>query len=75
MTERCNLSPRAALDLDEIWDYTAKRWGVEQAETYASGFGGICRMSRHELPLPVHVQMFAPPTIKTAPVPTSFSSD
>jgi toxin ParE1/3/4 len=34
MTGRCILSPRAALDLDEIWDYTAKRWGLDQAETY-----------------------------------------
>jgi toxin ParE1/3/4 len=28
------LSPRAQSDLDEIWDYTAKRWGLDQAETY-----------------------------------------
>lgn len=28
------LSPRAQADLDEIWDYTAKRWGEGQAETY-----------------------------------------
>lgn len=34
MTGRCILSPRAELDLDEIWDYTAERWGLEQAETY-----------------------------------------
>jgi len=34
MTGRCTLSPRAQLDLDEIWDYTASRWGLGQAETY-----------------------------------------
>lgn len=28
------LSPRAQSDLDEIWDYTAEHWGVEQAENY-----------------------------------------
>jgi toxin ParE1/3/4 len=28
------LSPRAQADLSEIWDYTAKHWGVEQAQFY-----------------------------------------
>jgi toxin ParE1/3/4 len=28
------LSPRAQADLDEIWDYSVKHWGVEQAEFY-----------------------------------------
>ena len=28
------LSPRAQADLNEIWDYTAKHWGMEQAEVY-----------------------------------------
>jgi toxin ParE1/3/4 len=26
------LSPRARADLEGIWDYTAERWGVDQAE-------------------------------------------
>lgn len=34
MTGRFVLSPRAETDLDEIWDYTADRWGLDQAETY-----------------------------------------
>lgn len=34
MKGRCTLSPRAELDLEEIWDYTAKRWGLDQAEIY-----------------------------------------
>jgi plasmid stabilization system protein ParE len=34
MTGRFVLSPRAESDLDEIWDYTADRWGLDQAETY-----------------------------------------
>jgi toxin ParE1/3/4 len=28
------LSPRAKLDLGEIWNYTLSQWGVEQAEKY-----------------------------------------
>jgi toxin ParE1/3/4 len=28
------LSPRAQADLDEIWDYTERNWGKEQAEAY-----------------------------------------
>jgi toxin ParE1/3/4 len=31
---RYRLSPRAQTDLAEIWDYTAERWGAEQAATY-----------------------------------------
>lgn len=27
-------SPRAQFDLDEIWEYTADRWDVEQADSY-----------------------------------------
>jgi toxin ParE1/3/4 len=34
MTGRIILSPRTQRDLDEIWDYTAKRWSIGQAETY-----------------------------------------
>jgi toxin ParE1/3/4 len=34
MTGRFVLSPRAEFDLDEIWDYTADRWGLDQAERY-----------------------------------------
>jgi len=28
---RFALSPRAQADLDEIWDYSATRWGVLQS--------------------------------------------
>lgn len=34
MIGRYLLSPRAQADLTEIWDYTARRWGLAQAETY-----------------------------------------
>jgi plasmid stabilization system protein ParE len=33
MNGRFVLSPRAQTDLDDIWDYTADRWGLDQAET------------------------------------------
>ena len=35
MKGRFVLKPRARQDLDEIWDYTADRWGLGQAEAYA----------------------------------------
>lgn len=28
------LSPKAQDDLNQIWDYTLKRWGADQAERY-----------------------------------------
>jgi toxin ParE1/3/4 len=28
------LSPRARADLDEIWDFTVRTWGEQQAEDY-----------------------------------------
>ncbi len=31
---RSRLSPRAQADIEEIWDYTAARWGLDQAEIY-----------------------------------------
>jgi toxin ParE1/3/4 len=34
MMGRYVLSPRAQTDLSDIWDYTADRWGLDQAETY-----------------------------------------
>ena len=34
MKGRFVLKPRAQADLDEIWNYTADRWGLDQAETY-----------------------------------------
>jgi toxin ParE1/3/4 len=34
MTAHFTLTPRAQGDLSEIWDHTASRWGIEQAETY-----------------------------------------
>jgi toxin ParE1/3/4 len=31
---RAIFTPRARADLDNIWEYTAKRWGIDQAEQY-----------------------------------------
>jgi toxin ParE1/3/4 len=28
------LSPAAALDLDDVWDYSAENWGINQADRY-----------------------------------------
>ncbi len=36
------LSPRARADLDGIWDYTAGRWGVHQADRYARQIVDAC---------------------------------
>lgn len=39
MTGRYILSARAQRDIDEIWDYTAKRWSIDQAEIYTRQLG------------------------------------
>jgi toxin ParE1/3/4 len=31
---RCALSPRAKADIEEIWNYTEERWGLNQAKRY-----------------------------------------
>ena len=31
---RCILRPRAQRDIEEIWDYSAATWNVDQAEAY-----------------------------------------
>jgi len=33
------LSPRAQADIEEIWDYTCERWGMDQAERYVGLIG------------------------------------
>ena len=37
------LSPAAQADIDGIWDYTAQRWGEEQAVRYLQGLRDACR--------------------------------
>lgn len=35
-------TPQAIRDIDGIWDYTADRWGVDQAEKYAGDIRDAC---------------------------------
>ena len=37
------LSPAARADLAEIWDYTADRWGSDQAERYIRALTTACQ--------------------------------
>lgn len=36
------LSPAARHDLNEIWDYTARRWSTDQAERYIRSIADAC---------------------------------
>ncbi|MBF0332276.1 MAG: type II toxin-antitoxin system RelE/ParE family toxin [Alphaproteobacteria bacterium] len=36
------LSPLALLDLSAIWDYSAERWGAEQADRYVRRIVAAC---------------------------------
>ncbi|MQT13368.1 type II toxin-antitoxin system RelE/ParE family toxin [Segnochrobactrum spirostomi] len=36
-------SPAAAADLEHIWDYSAARWGVDQADRYTDEIRDACR--------------------------------
>lgn len=36
------LTPAAQADIDEIWTYTAERWGEDQAESYLLGIRDAC---------------------------------
>lgn len=36
------LSPKAREDLSGIWDYTARQWGIEQAERYIRMIATAC---------------------------------
>jgi toxin ParE1/3/4 len=36
------LSPRAQDDLDAIWDYTADRWSIDQADRYVCEIRQAC---------------------------------
>ena len=36
-------SPAAEADIDEIWDYSADRWGPDQADSYIDAIQDACR--------------------------------
>jgi len=38
------LTPKARADLDAIWDYTVKHWGVEQTEAYLLSLGETMKL-------------------------------
>ncbi|GHT88972.1 plasmid stabilization protein ParE [Betaproteobacteria bacterium] len=35
-------SPAAEADIGEIWDYTADRWGADQADSYTDAIRDAC---------------------------------
>lgn len=35
-------SPAAETDISEIWDYTADRWGADQADSYTDAIRDAC---------------------------------
>lgn len=37
-----SFSPAAAADIDDIWDYTADRWGADQADNYTDVIRDAC---------------------------------
>jgi toxin ParE1/3/4 len=39
----CLLTPAARNDLAEIWDYTAARWSIDQAERYIRAIAAACQ--------------------------------
>lgn len=41
--KRLVFSPAAVADLDHIWDYTAEKWSVEQADNYVEDIWTACR--------------------------------
>lgn len=50
MSGRYLLSPAAQADLEQIWDYTHGRWGVDQAEDYLRELErAINRIAMHPL--------------------------
>lgn len=50
-------SPAAVTDIDEIWDYTADRWGPDQADSYTDAIRDACyalaRGTKHGRPAEV----------------------
>lgn len=51
---RLLFSPAATADIDSIWDYTADRWGPDQADAYIDAIQetcvGIANGTRHVRP-------------------------
>ena len=43
------LSPKAKVDLSEIWDYTCREWGAEQAEKYVRDLWNVMQGKTQDL--------------------------
>jgi toxin ParE1/3/4 len=43
VTRRLRYSRKAVADLDQIWNYTQRNWGTDQAERYISAIRGQCQ--------------------------------
>lgn len=41
--KRIAFTPAAEADIDSIWDYSAKMWGADQADTYTDAIRDTCR--------------------------------
>ena len=48
MTRQLILLPAAEADLSAIWDYTAERWSLKQAQIYASGMTHLLNLLRDQ---------------------------
>lgn len=60
MTRRLTFRPKAEADLAEIWDHTAARWSVAQAESYLTGLNdALALLSAH--PEIARLHDFTPP--------------
>ena len=62
------LLPEAENDLESIWRYTAKNWGIEQAHSYLDGLVAIFKLlsenplmcrERNKFTPPVHIHHHA----------------
>lgn len=60
MTSRLTFRPKAEADLADIWDYTAARWSVAQAERYLDGLNDALTLLRAH-PEIARLQDFKPP--------------
>lgn len=49
------LSPKAKVDLSEIWDYTCTEWGAEQAEKYVRDLWNVMQGQIQDLPKSVDI--------------------
>jgi toxin ParE1/3/4 len=38
-----SFTPRAAADINSIWDYSAANWGADQADAYTDALRDTCR--------------------------------